>query len=448
MIQTTEDGDPLLATGGLYAPAICHHAGITYIVCTNVLHVEGESNPLFENFIISTSDIQSNEWSQPVYFEFNGIDPSLFFDDDERAYIQGSSYTTGPPWVSRIGIDCFEIDVKSGEKLSEQKEIWEGFSKIVPEGPHIYKRDGWYYLIVAEGGTSEDHRITIARSKSIWGPYESYNHNPILDVCDNKAYVSHTGHGDLFHDIEGNWWIVCLGVRKNDGVLPMGRETFIAPVQWHEGGWPALEPITLNPNMTLKGNIEPWGKCSSLGQVDLVYIREPVAEHFQVSENGKSICLKPHPSTLTDPVGPISFIGKRRRELDGESKVSLTKSLLGVQGLSEAGLAYYKDEFSSVRIFWSAETSSINFKLESKFTSSVQSAQIKVQPQGPIELRISYTFKHLEFSFSEDGFKWTLITSIESRHVSHADFVGPIIGVYAIGGSKSEFVKFNNLKVD
>lgn len=107
------------------------------------------------------------------------------------------------------------MDLPTGKALSEVVKIWDGFSKDA-EGPHLYKKDGWYYLLAAEDGTFEHHCITMASSRSIWGPFESYEKNPVLTAFGTKEAVQHTGHGDLYHDGAGGWWAVCLGVRCGD----------------------------------------------------------------------------------------------------------------------------------------------------------------------------------------------------------------------------------------
>ena len=214
LLPKDKNGDVMLATGGLYAPTIRYHNGTVYVVCTNVIHQDNSSVDKLRNFIVSTRDVWSNKWSDLVYFDFYGIDPSIFFDDDGKVYMQGSS-SPGP----MTKIHMFEVDLQTGKKLSEEKEIWGGTGGVYPEGPHLYKRDSWYYLMISEGGTHEDHMITVARSKNVWGPYESFEQNPVLTARGTKENIQYTGHGDMVQDQEGQWWGVCLGVRVA-GVLP------------------------------------------------------------------------------------------------------------------------------------------------------------------------------------------------------------------------------------
>lgn len=186
-----------------------------------------------------------------MFFDFCGIDPDIFVDDDGRVYISGSSWQSHPSTIN-----CFEVDIRNGQKLTEEKIIWDGFSKSIPEGPHLYKRVGYYYLMDAEGGTHEGHRIAIVRSNSVWGPYESCKYNSILKPSvelDHFEYVQYNRHGDLFQDTQGRWWLVCLAVRRDqEGRIAMGRESFLTAVAWPDNeAWPPLYSNPSRPTLPL-----------------------------------------------------------------------------------------------------------------------------------------------------------------------------------------------------
>lgn len=223
-----EHGHP--NASGIYAPTIRYHNGRLYVICTNVTTLDTEDTR-FGNFIVS-SDNPYGEWTQPIWLKCNGIDPSLFFDEDGKVYFCG---TNG-------GVYFCQINPDTGEILSEQKHIWYGTGGCCPEGPHIYRRDGWYYLMIAEGGTEYGHMETVARSQRIDGPYEAYENNPILSNRSLGLPVMATGHADLVEDKNNNWWAVCLGVRpiSYPPKYNLGRETFLVTVRWTEDGWPIL----------------------------------------------------------------------------------------------------------------------------------------------------------------------------------------------------------------
>lgn len=214
-------------SGGLFAPTIRYHDGVFYMICTNVT---GGGN-----FIVHTRDIHG-KWSEPHWIDQPGIDPSVFFDDDGKCYFCNTSGFQG-----RSAIMAFEIDPMTGKILGDKHIISFGMGGKSPEAPHIYKTRGYYYLMMAEGGTEFGHMETIFRSRQIFGPYTPCPRNPILSHKDYMgSQIQATGHADLMEDQNGNWWMVCLGVRQLGRLHlhNLGRETFLMPVKWGEDGWP------------------------------------------------------------------------------------------------------------------------------------------------------------------------------------------------------------------
>ena len=207
---------------GIYAPTIRYHEGKFYCVVTNVGGKPGD------NFFVTTENIYG-EWSEPVWLDFEGIDPSLFFDDDGKCYYTGTD----------TGVYICEIDPVTGKRLGEKQYPWNGTGGNNPEGPHLYKKNGWYYLMIAEGGTELCHMVTVARSRQVNGPYEECPWNPILTNRCTGLPIKAIGHADLVEDISGGWWAVCLGNRPIAYPFRhiMGRETMLVPVVWKED-WP------------------------------------------------------------------------------------------------------------------------------------------------------------------------------------------------------------------
>lgn len=432
-----------MATGGLYAPTIRHHNGITYIACTNFIHQDAENYKL-ENFVLSTSDIWSDEWSDPIYFDFHGIDPDLFWDDDGRVYVVGSA------WGDKTTISCQEIDIKAGVTLQSPKTVWEGFTKVIPEGPHLYRKDGWYYLLVAEGGTSEDHCIVIARSSSVWGPYHSCPNNPILPKARGNQYAQHNGHGDLFQDSQGSWWMTCLGVRKEDGRYHMGRETFITRVEWPIGEWPAIEPIhatipSLQQRLPATLSTKPPSR-------DLVYIRDPDLLSYKIEEEGRIIKMKPSGFDLTDIGHPISFIGRRQRALKGAASVSLHLPPTRHQEDTKIGIGLYKDEHRFARVFWDTGKQMLCFEFQNRAKSKSYTVTTAVsRDMVDITLILRYTHKSVEFLYrAVDGTEST-VHMIDTLDLTGYDFIGPVIGLFAVSNlevKQSDYIVFSQFQVD
>ena len=222
---------------GIYAPTIRFHDGLFYMITTNV--------SFGGNFIVTAKD-PAGTWSDPYYLgeDAPGIDPSLFFDDDGKCYYCGTR--PNPEGVRYNGdweIWVQELDLRQMKLVGESMAIWKGAVKDViwPEGPHLYKIDGYYYLMHAEGGTGPEHSISIARSKNLFQWFEGCPRNPIFTHRNlGKNYpVIYAGHGDLVEDGRGNWYVVMLASRPCEGHSSMGRETFLAKVIW-EDGWPVI----------------------------------------------------------------------------------------------------------------------------------------------------------------------------------------------------------------
>ncbi|OOO05247.1 glycoside hydrolase family 43 [Aspergillus oryzae] len=197
------------------------------------------------NFILTAIDLSDpNSYSKLIYFDFHGIDLSLFFDKNGKVYVQGSwiyGYDQNPATVIRQA----EIDVATGQLLTGARDIWSGATGKVPEGPHVYYKDGWYYLLIAEGGTHARHKITMARSRSIWGPFESDLANPVLTAEGSSGVVQCVGHGDLVYDKDGQWWCVMLARREYGNFYPLGRETFLTSVEWVDGEFPVFKDVKI-----------------------------------------------------------------------------------------------------------------------------------------------------------------------------------------------------------
>lgn len=239
---------------GLFAPTIRYWKGTFYVICTNVSH-KG-------NYIV-TAEKPEGPWSEPHYIEgADGIDPSLFFDEDGRCYYIG---THPNPDGCRYDGDWFiyirELDIKTFKFIGEAQNVWNGAMKGIhwPEGPHLYHIGEYYYILHAEGGTGPEHAICIARSKSVFGPYEGNFCNPIFTHrhLGLRYPVRYVGHGDLFQIANGDWYMVMLAVRQINGFTTLGRETFLARVVW-ENGWPVVNPNvgTLTPEVII--NLPEW----------------------------------------------------------------------------------------------------------------------------------------------------------------------------------------------
>ncbi|HEX6764246.1 MAG TPA: glycoside hydrolase family 43 protein, partial [Polyangiaceae bacterium] len=231
-VLTRASQDPLAnvaSSEGVFAPTIRYANGTFYVVSSIV-----SGGDLF--YVTATDPAGS--WSEPHWLNESvfGMDPSLFFDDD------GKVYYTRHGDGEQGGIFQSEINLTTGQLAAAPREIWGGTGGVWPEGPHLYKINGTYYLMIAEGGTSFDHMETVARSSSPWGPFESFSGNPILTHKGRTGNpIQATGHGDLVQTQNGSYWLVFLGIRPPDGSHHhLGRETFLAPVTFNAQNWPVV----------------------------------------------------------------------------------------------------------------------------------------------------------------------------------------------------------------
>jgi beta-xylosidase len=232
---------PARASVGICAPTIRHHDGTFWMITTNAVDMFSKGH-----LIVRATD-PAGDWSDPVYTTGTvGIDPDLAWDED------GTCYLT---WArGGHGIMQAALDPESGKLLSEPQRLWSGTGLAYPEGPHLFARNGWCYLMIAEGGTERGHAVSIARSRSITGPFEGHPVNPIFSRRSTEHAVQNVGHADLMELADGRWAMVHLGVRPR-GVTPMfhvnGRETFLADVKWVED-WPVVEEdrFTVPPTPT------------------------------------------------------------------------------------------------------------------------------------------------------------------------------------------------------
>lgn len=386
------------------------------------------------NFYVTTKDIWSSEWSDPIWFDFSGIDPSLFFDDDGKVYIQGS-WRPSNLLDLKCHISQFEVDIETSKALSETKKIWDGFAgKADAEGPYVYKKDGWYYLLTAEAATFEHHMVAMARSRDIWGPYESYENNPVLTAYGKGDVIQNTGHGDLFQDGDGKWWITALGIRNVDGCYPMGRETFLAPVEWPEGGWPKIEFPKLEFERARISNIDsreiPFPDESK--RYEFVYIRTPNLDDYTFSSDNRVIKVIPRTATLSSPIGTTTFVGKRQRLQDCTAIVTL-QPLPSKSSKILTGLTVWKESIRHAEIYYDYHSSSICFSKTNKMLSDeaeVRSHPLQLTESISFQIRATPKVYELSYRVGKNGL-WQKLGEMGAIEFSGYDFTGTIFGVFA-----------------
>lgn len=408
------------ASLGIYAPTIRYNDGTFYMITTNV-----ENGG---NFMVTATN-PAGPWSEPIWLEQQGIDPSLYFED-------GKCYMVSNPDAT---ITLCEIDPVTGATLSPGKALWKGTGGRFPEGPHIYRHDGWYYLLISEGGTELAHKLTVARSRKIYGPYEAHPANPIFTHCSLAAQESNiqgTGHGDLFQAADGSWWIVFLAYRRYGGDFHhLGRETFLAPVTW-EKGWPMVnggQPVA--EIMAVRMSAEPQTPQPARVHYDFsvigpewMHIQHPVEENYSAQDgvltltgNGDGFDWGSwHPTALL------------RRQQAADCRFGTQVTLLED---GEAGMAIYQTHNGHMEFFVRREGHRYQAVLRIRLHSLLHEQAVMTIPSPSARLDVLAFGDHYEFLVNGQPFG-TSDSKLLSTEMA-GGFTGVTIGPYCRTGKAS-----------
>ncbi|MEP6675666.1 MAG: glycoside hydrolase family 43 protein [Ferruginibacter sp.] len=440
-------------TRGLFAPGISYHNGIFYVTCTDIDH-DG-------NFVV-TSKNPAGSWSNPVKLpQVRGIDPSIFFDDDGKAFVV---YNSDPPdnkplYSGHRSIKVYEIDPVKLKVIGEAKIVVNGgvdLSKkpVWIEGPHILKKNGWYYLYAAEGGTSVNHSEVVFRSKSVWGPYTAYENNPILTQRDlpedRENPITSTGHAQLIEGPDGNTYAVFLACRPYTGdYYNTGRETFIAPVKW-DTGWPVINPDSKEIKYSYDVNFKEVKQKKALPQSGnfsytlsfkkqldpaLVFLRSADSSSFSLSKKaGLKLQLKPETCMGYDVP---SFIGKRQQHLFCTAQTQL--DFKPVAENEKAGLVIFQNEehfYFLAKTLEQGKSVLHLYKSNSKEKSMDILATVEIMdPDKKLRLRIDARGAVYDFYYAAEPGKWILLKdNVDGKFLSTHDaggFIGCFFGMYA-----------------
>jgi xylan 1,4-beta-xylosidase len=449
------DFDGLGISRGVFAPTISFHDGVFYVLNTAV---DSGGNYL------ATATNPAGPWSDPVWLKsVDGIDPSLFFDDDGKAYLLNNGPPEGKPqYDGHRAIWMQEFDLARRMPTGPRRVLINGgvdFSKrpIWIEGPHIYKRAGWYYLVCAEGGTGPDHSQVALRSRHVWGPYVPNPHNPILTQrdlpADRAQPVTNAGHADLVEAKDGSWWAVFLASRTYGGShYNTGRETFVLPVQWKDG-WPtilehgrAIPPVATAPKFAaravsqapMSGNFT-WRDefdAPALGH-DWMYLRVPKSQWADLATRPGRLVIHPLAHGL-DTLGNPSFLARRQQHLAFEASTSL---IVPAQPGVAAGIAAFQNERHWYFLGARRNAQGVEVFLEKSSgqgavtiaTTTIEAG--KVTTDGELKLQISADGAAYSFAFDATGKGWQWLRRDDDGTILSTDvvggFIGAVLGPYA-----------------
>ena len=429
---------------GIYAPTIRYNNGRFYMVTTVF--------PSRRHFYVWT-DNPAGEWSEPVVIDFaiGSCDPTLYFEDDKCYFL----------WKEG-DIKICEIDVETGRQLGEIHHLGTGLGGRYPEGPHIYKKDGYYYLLLAEGGTEHGHHVNILRSKNLFGPYQPNPDNPILSHFNMKmqnSQIQGLGHADLVQAPDSSWWMICLGYRTS-GYLQhvMGRETMLAPVRWEQGGWPVV-----NGDGTLQTDM----KCKTLPLVAMP--KDPVREEFDYIKRDApkdsyhslrlpmgwmSLCnpdysryslterkgwlrLRPSTTDLSETASP-TFIAHRQTELNFTATASFDLSHLS-EGM-QTGITAYAAPLNHYDVVAEKRNGQIIIKSNVRLGQTSHSEKEFALSGTRAYLRITSDKDFYYLQASSDGKNFVELAKMEYRFLSTetiGGFTGVMLGLFTHCGNET-----------
>ena len=421
---------------GYWAPDISYYKGRFYITATYRLNDDGT---VYRKQIVVSSDKPEGPYSKPAIIDEDGIDPSIFNDDDGRRYM-----------LLNRGARIFELNEDATKQISEATLLYYGDNKRAPEGPHLLKKDGYYYLFEAEGGTGPGHRITVSRSKELMGRYEPCPYNPIMRQFDENAIIQRCGHGKPVQTQNGDWYMVYLCGRKiGDGYSILGRETALDPITWTADGWPIVNNLDGPSAMQIKPNLPEtvWESqmCDDFNEstlsTDWTFPRVPEMDGIVLKDS--HVYIKGSKEDLNSMHAKNILLRRQQHfKFTAECKCAMPQLYPG----QDAGITCYYDENTFVKfgIFATQE------EMPRLIVKAVEYIGDDVKESGEFELDFNQKYVYLKVVtnylvrtcyVSYDGENYTKVAVLDNVYYLCDEglrkgkrFTGAMIGMYAYAG--------------
>lgn len=434
------------SSGGIFAPTIRFHNGRFYLVTND--------NTSGKNFYIYTDDIHG-EWSDPVYVEQDGIDPSLLFDGDQVYFTSNGTDKNGNKCINQ----CL-IDIDTGRKISETRPVWYGNGGRYLEGPHLYHIGKYYYLFAAEGGTEYGHMEVYARSERPDGPFVSYSDNPIItnrNLGGDESLIQGIGHADLIEK-DGHFYLICLGFRQQGKWLAyhhLGREVFLTEIILDDDGWfvPAGDGTVREalPESLVVSGLNAYEEDSSEKNIVLTFetvpisdprwisLRRPLNEMAEFSDG--MLLLHPSEKSLNDRC-PV-FLGLRQSEMDTSLRVTVD-----TEHCLEAGISIYMSEECHYDLYVTSDSSHMRSVYVRLVTGDASEDDFIAEYDGKMTLEIESDAEEYRFYYYKNGAR-SLIRSARTKWLSSevaGGFTGVVCGLYACG-EKNDAALFSDFRM-
>ena len=455
------------SNGGIHAPTIRYHDGVFYIITTNVYFDVDKQKADMINFII-TADNPSGPWSDPIHIlGAPGIDPDLFFDDDGRVWYVGNQMPKNPNFNGEGEIWLQELDLNEFKLIGERHLLWRGAcGGDWAEGPHMYKKDGRYYLLIAEGGTSFNHAVMVALSDNIEGPYISNPRNPIITSrhLSYDNWVNSTGHGDIIELDDGKNYMVLLGIRNEiERGSNMGRETFLAPVDWEREPFEWKETKHLWPVVAAEtGRVERINEVVFSGSVQNLatsfedkfesdnldlkwnFRRYPIEKTFYLDKQQNRLNLICHHNQIKERVS-AALLGFKQTESNFEYSTQMFFEPLN--NGSEAGVSIFQKDDNYINFTLIRNDDKI--VLQSYAVQNTEIEEFLSEPikeyNGQIEFRIVANEDSYKLYYKTSSKDFELFTILNGDLVISKGYTGAHLGLYATGNGKNtkDFASFD-----
>ena len=455
------------SNGGIHAPTIRYHDGVFYIITTNVYFDADKQKTDMINFII-TADNPSGPWSDPIHIlGAPGIDPDLFFDDDGRVWYVGNQMPKNPNFNGEGEIWLQELDLNEFKLIGERHLLWRGAcGGDWAEGPHMYKKDGRYYLLIAEGGTSFNHAVMVALSDNIEGPYISNPRNPIITSrhLSYDNWVNSTGHGDIIELDDGKNYMVLLGIRNEiERGSNMGRETFLAPVNWEREPFEWKETKHLWPVVAAEtGRVERINEVVFSGSVQNLatsfedkfesdnldlkwnFRRYPIEKIFYLDKQQNRLNLICHHNQIKERVS-AALLGFKQTESSFEYSTQMFFEPLN--NGSEAGISIFQKDDNYINFTLIRNDDKI--VLQSYAVKNTEIEEFLSEPikeyNGQIEFRIVANEDSYKLYYKTSSKDFELFTILNGDLVISKGYTGAHLGLYATGNGKNtkDFASFD-----
>ncbi|MCJ1695876.1 MULTISPECIES: glycoside hydrolase family 43 protein [Rathayibacter] len=436
------DLDGLDVSDGLWAPTIRHHRGVFYVVTTIARERQGILT------LLATATTPAGPWSDPVTLDAEGIDPSLFFDDDGRCWFTGCRDALHPAVGGPGELWMRELDLDTLRLIGPTHVLWHGAVRGAwVEGPHIHRRGDDYFLIAAEGGTEGNHSVTVARAETVAGPYTGDPRNPLLTHRHHgpEELIQNVGHADLVETATGETWAVLLGTRPSEGHHVLGREVFLVPVSWSAAG-PVFAPGTGRVR-----SLETRPRMTASAESSATSRREaPDGSGLRPDVNGalgpEWLSLRALPPRCPDGVlslptgsgtlagrGRPSFVGRRQTSM--HFTATLVVDFAPLEAGEEAGLALHQGESGHVTVTVRRGREGRELVL-SEFAAGVRTdTAVAELPDGDVEILVGAAGLDYTIAFRPSGHLLpTRLGQADGRLLSTqtaGGFVGVLLGPYA-----------------